>query len=384
MKLENRTRASVALLRTGSPTGSRHALGCVVARVLFAIGDDGRATPVDGASWPVGPDPVATPFGASPGDRPFYAGGVDVLLAGSVYARGGVPEPRFDVELEIGRTFRRRIAVSGPRTWVRREGRLVASEPKPIGVMRLAASRAFGGRAVGPEGTQVPFAWNPDGVGFYLDADAAEGGALPNLEHPARLVAAWTDRPVPVGLGMDPSGGALGAWHAIDHPAVIAERERIFSGRAPAAEAPPAFDGSVTVDRLLPSLFNQAHPEMVIEAAKAPRPGDVVRLSRARRGGEDLLFALPDRQLHAFVQLESRGFLVPLVLDQIGIVAGASQLLLGFRAVFEYAIARGERRIVTLHDGPRPSAVPAGYRAVVANEWDEHAWWRKDRALDRP
>ena len=35
MKLENRTRASVALLRTGSPTSSRHALGCVIA--LFAV-----------------------------------------------------------------------------------------------------------------------------------------------------------------------------------------------------------------------------------------------------------------------------------------------------------------------------------------------------------
>jgi hypothetical protein len=358
VKFENRTGASAALLKNGSPTSGRHAIGCVVAREFLAIDEAGNATPIESARWPVGSSPVRTPFGESVGDRPFYAGGVDVLLAGNVYAKDGVPEARFDIEIEIGRTFRRRIVVFGDRTWVRRDGQLVPGEPKPFVVARLHPGRSFGGRAAGRNGADVPFSRNPRGRGFHLDAESAEGKPLPNLEHPARLVSVWSDRPLPVGTGID----EMGALDALPAEGVHAVET----------------SGTITVDDLRPTMFNQAHPEMVIEAAKAPLPGDVVRVSRARRGGADLVFRLPDRSLHVFVQLESRGFLVPLVLDQIGIIAGISRVVLGYRTVFEYQVVRGERRFATLHSGPKPATIPAGYRRSPKTEWDETSWWRKE------
>lgn len=372
MKLFNATTATAALLHNGSPTSARHAMGCVVARRLFAIDEDGSAEPLERVAWPVGTGAVRTPFGESSGDKPFYKGGVDVLLAGSVYAEDGIPAARFDVELEIGRTFRRRIAVFGDRTWVRRDGALIASDPKPLGVMRLHARRAYGGRSPSPGGELVPFPWNAEGRGHHLDATTAEGAPLPNLEHPARLVASWSDRPAPVGLGIDPSGGALAALYGVDHPLVARERALVFGD---AGGEPPAATGPLTLEHLSPRIFNEAHPEMVIDAAKSPRAGDVVRLSRGRRGGGDLTFRLPDRALHVFVQLEKRGFLLPMVLDQIGIVAGAARLLLGWRVVFEYRVVRGERRFVTLHEGAAPRAIPEGYRRRSVDAWDDDAEW---------
>jgi hypothetical protein len=164
---------------------------------------------------------------------------------------------------------------------------------------------------------------------------------------------------------------------ALAHPLADQARAAMF-GRGP-AKAPPAGEGArgpVTVEHVSPLLFNQAHPDMVIEAGKGPRPGDIVRLSNGRLGGEDLVFAMPEDALHLYVQIHDRGHLLPMHLDQIGILAGEATVLFSYRVVFEYRLKKGEKRFAALYAGPVPRAVPPEYARPFQDEWDDD-WWDK-------
>src|SRR5689334_22699076 len=116
MDLTNHTTAAAALLKNGSPTSDRHMMGCVIARRTFAVQPGGALVETPDQPWPIGPAAQDTPLGRMPGDKPFYMGGIDVLLGGKVHAKDLTD--RLEVELEVGRTFRRRIIVTGDRTWV--------------------------------------------------------------------------------------------------------------------------------------------------------------------------------------------------------------------------------------------------------------------------
>lgn len=345
-------------------------LGCVVTRVTYRARPDGTLVPTPDEPWPVGVEPADTPLGKMKGDTPMYTGGVDVLVGGRVRQPGGTPRERLDVALEIGRTFRRRLVIHGDRRWVRDpEGQLVASPAEPFASMALDYARAYGGEAA-IMGRKVPYGANAAGRGHYLDEAAAEGGPLPNIEDDRRQVARWSDRPIPVGLGY--YEGPLGGLAAIDHPIARDAWQRLRDGGSGSAPA-PSLDGQVTADHLTPRLFNRAHPEMVIDADKAPKPGDRVLLSHGLRDG-DLAFALPDAAFHVYVQLEDRAFVFPLHLDEIGLVAGEGRVVLGFRVVFEYATKRGERRFAALHEGPAPREIPGDYRIEERDDWDDR-WW---------
>lgn len=50
-------------------------------------------------------------------------------------------------------------------------------------------------------GSAVPFAGNPEGVGYHLEARAAANASLPRIEDPRQIIRSWNDRPVPVGFG---------------------------------------------------------------------------------------------------------------------------------------------------------------------------------------
>lgn len=367
MKLSNRTDAHARILKNASPSGPRAMMGCVIAREVFAIGDDGTLAHQPGEAWPIDPDEVTTPLGTMPGDRPFLLGGVDVLLGGRVFAATAVTT--LDVAIEVGRTFRRRIRVLGDRVWERAaDGALVPGAPRVFTSMALGYERAFGGTAETDAGP-MPCVENPVGRGFHVDAAQAEGAPLPNLEDPTQLLATWQERPVPVGLGYYPQLGGLRPLAALDHPSVKEARARLGLATRDGDPAEPSSARDLT-----PVLFNQAHPGMVIEAAKAPRAGDVVRVTHGRRGGHDLWFALPDRPLHLHVQLGDREHVVPMHLDQIGVVCGEAKVLLSHRSVFEYTSRPGEPREVTLYRGPVPADIPPGYRRAAQAGWDRD-WW---------
>jgi hypothetical protein len=307
-----------------------------------------------------------------PGDKPFYMGGVDVLIGGTVRQPSGVPRPRLDVELEVGRTFRRRVAVFGERRWVRGEKGLVKSEPEPFVLMDLRYERAFGGEAKTEYGP-MPFLANPLGKGFHLDAPSALGQPLANLEDPNALVESIDDQPEPVGLGYYPTSGALRARTGADHPAVKALPVRPAKMRPGPPSLDPAMLEPIRPNQLLPTFFNTAHPKMVIPAEKAPKRGDLIRLSHGLRDG-DLAFLLPPLAAHVHVQLEEREHVFPLYLDQIGLVAGEGRVFFSLRCVFEYRVAKRERRRATLYVGPVPDPIPPSYRVTWKEGWDK-GWW---------
>lgn len=379
MDFHNETPASAKLLKNGSPTSPKHMMGCVIARATYRVSRDGTLERTPAEAWPVGVNPEDTPLGEKPGDRPFLMGGIDVLVGGTVHAPN-VTE-RLEVVLEVGRVFRRRIVVTGDRFWVEApDGQLVPSPPKPFRSMPLSPELTFGGKAQTPFGMAAPYSANPAGRGYHGTAADAKGQPLPNLEHPAHLVERWDDRPMPVGLGYYPAEGALRALYSVDHPAMDQARTAIFTkGGAPPAEPPAPGTGAeapIRPEQIRPTLFNQAHPDMILEAGKGPKPGDHVRLSHGRPGGEDLAFTLPEDTYHLHVQLHEREHLVPMVLDQIGILAGQAKIVLGYRAVFEYRTHKGERRSATLHPGPMPLSIPLRYRRSHRDEWDDD-WWNK-------
>jgi len=373
MKLDNRTGAQAELLTTASARSEDHQLGCVVARPTFRV-ERGELVPAPDEPWPISMKPTDTPLGQMPGDKPFYMGGVDVLIGGAVRQPDGVPRPRLDVELTAGRTFRRRIAVLGERRWERGpDGALRASEPLPFVTMDLRYERAFGGEAENDHGPPMPYAANRRGKGFYLDAARAEGGELPNLEDPNQLVASIDDLPEPVGLGYYPLDGALRVNSAVDHPIARAKVTTVARPGIPLPSLDPGAMEPIRTTEILPTFFNMAHPRMVIPAGKEPKPGDLVSLSHGVRGG-DLAFVMPALALHVHVQLAERQYVFPLHLDQIGLVAGEGRVFFSLRCVFEYRLVKGERRRATLHEGPVPDPIPEAYRIAWKDRWDK-GWW---------
>lgn len=372
MKLINTTAYPAKLMKNISPQ-PRRMMSCIIVRALYDVTSDGKLVPMAEQNWPVDAAPCETPFGPRGGDKPFYMGGIDVLLGGRVYQPNRKLEGRLDIEVEVGRTFRRRLAVFGDRRWTRaKEGALVASAPDTFGSMRLSDTLTFGGTAKASDGQMAPYGPNPRGRGYFLDEQSAEGQLLPNIEDPNALVKRFDDQPTPVGIGYYPENGSLRPVAAIDHPGLAGVLRQT---KAQTAEMPkvPA-DLSFGPEHLTPMLFNQAHPNMVIPAEKSPLPGDLIRLSHGRKDGSDLMFVLPNSGFHLHVQLENREKVVPLHWDQLGIIAGDARVLLSYRVVIEYRLARHERRVCTLYEGPVPVEIPAAYRRDLRDDWDDDVW----------
>jgi len=339
--LRNRTDANARLL--GSGADADHQLGCLIARPTFRI--EGRElVPTPDAPWPIEPTAHETEYGAFPGDVPFLTGGIDVFVVGNAYAPNGSAS-QLDVSVQVGADFGRTIRVVGDRTWERSADGLRPSEPEPFRSMPLGWEQAFGGKVVLDTG-ELPFGANPAGKGFYIEEERAVGQPLPNLEDPADPVERWDDRPEPVGTAPYPPDGFLRVLNAIDFDPENLEDPRL--------------------DRIKPLFFNAAHPKMILEPGREPKPGDDIEVSGVRPDGA-LRFAMPDVPFHAHVQLEERSYLFPLHLDQIGILADTLRVFLSYRVVFRYRVAPLERRRVTLHAGRAPVAVPDDY----VEEWED-------------
>jgi uncharacterized protein YjbI with pentapeptide repeats len=106
----------------------------------------------------------------------------EVLVCGSAHCVGGA-RAAADVTVTVD-ALEKRLRVVGDRVW--RGGAMTA--PAPFAEMPVTWERAYGGPGFLP---------NPLGVGA---AAAREGGALPNIEDPRRMITHPTDRPAPAGL----------------------------------------------------------------------------------------------------------------------------------------------------------------------------------------
>jgi len=292
MQFQNATSAGARLVCAS--TGPGRSMAAVVARPTFDI-DSERLVLTDDRAWPAGPDPVETPWGTFPPDAPFSKDGVDVFVLGTAWQPRSLPATELTLEIHVGASLERRIAVIGDRTWVRHGNLLVPGEPRQFVSMALTYANAYGGRG----------AANPLGKGFYASEEEALGQPLPNLEDPDCRIRSFADHPDPVGTGPYPDCG---------------------------------------------SRSNHADPRMIIGPGRPPHPGAIVEVTHATPEGA-LRFALPDFRMHVRVQIEDRTSFLPLVLDEIAVFLEPRRVFLGYRAVFGYA---GDRVRAELRMGAPP------------------------------
>lgn len=361
MDLVNQTPFNARFLN--GVVGEDRMLGAVIARATYRI-EDGVLVATPDEPWPIDMSPMETPYGKFPGDLPFLTGGIDVFVVGNAYQPDGQARPTLRVQVRVGSALDRSMVVFGDRYWKAEgddqeqrkdsntkdppeEPKLVATEPKPFTVMALTYENAYGGKVQTDQG-EMSWPVNPGGKGFALTAQQAAGMALPNLEDPDHLIRSYEDQPELVCMAPYPSDGSLKTLNALDLH--LDDQE----------------PGNSKIKEIKPLLFNAAHPKMIIDAGKEPRPGEMIEVTHVRPDGH-LRFAMPDLLMHAHVQLEDRSYLFPLHLDQIGILAEDFRVFLSYRVVFNYRVVKMERRAATLYEGPLPEAVPQSY----INSWQE-------------
>lgn len=107
--------------------------------------------------------------------------GAEVLLPGARAYPPVRPAETCPVRVQVG-SIDKTLYVIGDRRW--RDH--VPTAPGAFDSMPISWERAFGGEGFAP---------NPRGLGFH--ERYVEGAALPNIEHPARMIRAFGDRPEP-------------------------------------------------------------------------------------------------------------------------------------------------------------------------------------------
>lgn len=164
----------------------------VCARATYRLNDD-CSLALAAEPWPLFGEPLQTKHGAFPIDRRRRSPGCEVVVTGTVRLEKPVREAEVSLRID---NHRRTIRLIGDRVWREKDGELYPSEPAPFSEMPLAWSHAYGG-AIEFEGQMGSHSLNGEGKGFYLSADEAVDGSLPNLEDPLDPIARWEDRPTP-------------------------------------------------------------------------------------------------------------------------------------------------------------------------------------------
>ncbi len=331
MDLWNQSSASAVFVSTME--SEDHLLGGVAVKAAFRCAEG--ALLADARGWPAGGEPVKTEFGELDGETPFLRTGVDLIVLGKAYPKANTASS-LTLSIRVG-SLRHDIAVFGDRRWVRSGVELVASRPEPFDAMPLTWERAYGGK-LSIETGSMPFAANPAGRGFYMEAAQAEGQLLPNLEDPARLVRSFKDQPEPRCPAPCTRDSALRIERAAEYD---------LSGPAP------------RIVKLKPAYFNNAHPRLVLEAA--PAPGEEIEITHVRPRGESLRFSLPALGYHVYVQLAERPYVFPAHLESIVVLPEESRVVLGYKCTFRYRMVPLERRIAVLREGAAPAAAPSSY-----------------------
>jgi hypothetical protein len=333
MDLLNRTQFSAAFLNT--IVAEDRLLGAVVLKAAFRV-TEGKLIPDPARPWPAGGEPIKTEFGEVEGETPFLRDGADLIVLGKAYpSEGSSTGVTVSIRAE---TIQYDIQVVGDRKWIRgNDGNLVPSPPLPFNSMPLTWDRAFGGKAK-VEAGDLPFAANPHGRGFYMDAVQAENRPLPNLEDPANPVRTWKDQPQPRAPGPYGKEGAMRAHRSAE-----------FDTTGPVPK----------LVRLKPAYFNNANPQLILKPL--PPAGSTVTISNVRPGGRGCRFVLPDLAFHVYVQLKDRPYVFPVHLESIIILAEEERVVLGYRSVFRYRMVPLERRIAVIQTGPVPPNPPANY-----------------------
>jgi hypothetical protein len=315
MILVNETDLAARLFRT-IISEDWHA-ATLVAKQTYTILADGSLAPTR-VKQAVFQRPAAIDGVTLPPDGAFGKAAVDVLVIGSAFAPGGVPAQAMLAGLAIDQ-HQLAVAVIGDRTWQRsRAHGFTASDPTPFVEMPLDWSRSFGGRAR-VQGTELPHADNPDGRGYVLDVNAAEGAALPNIEDPQALVRSPFDTPATISFCPLPVANSFiaGLLEDVDTATGEGLTREVFNVAVP--------------KHRLPGYPSGALVELVNLTPRPLRP-----------------FRLPDLQIVAEVSVGNKRYEFAGEVDTLCILPTRRELVITHRVLFRYEYMRGAARVVRL------------------------------------
>lgn len=126
----------------------------------------------------------------------------NIHVTASAKAPGGRPAAAWRVRVRVG-VLEKTLRVTGPRRWVRANGRYSLTEPEPCLEVPIRYELAYGGTHMRPDGTQDRFEENPVGLGYVgeqSDIDADEIKA-PQIECPGDPIDKLEARHSPRGFG---------------------------------------------------------------------------------------------------------------------------------------------------------------------------------------
>lgn len=215
MFVHNRTRLPVCLKRMSMPEEPRPIDAFPFepppadARVIhFASATVAEAYAIEGER--LVPIVANLPDALQPTFECGITNGTSVTASGVVEgASGGRLASR--VRLGVGREAVE-LVCRGPRRWQRlSDGRFEATPPRPFEPFALDWALAYGGKVHVPAGVHpgstlphpahdVPHMFNPEGTGYVMTADQADGVALPRVELLDQQVSSPADQPIPGGL----------------------------------------------------------------------------------------------------------------------------------------------------------------------------------------
>lgn len=298
--------------------------GWLVARATFEVDRArGRLIPTE-VRWPVFHESVDTRYGTFPSDNHPTHEGCDLVVLGSARCRR--PTARTAASFSVG-GFTRSLDVVGDRRWVRgADGALVASEPEPFTEMSLDWRNAYGGSGEYRGGRQA-HPLNPAGKGCYASEEAAEGGALPNLEDPAERIARWHDGPTPAAWG--PVARAQ-PWQMLARV-----REQGWTTQAQASR------------EAFLRLARGCHPAASVPQNVAPavRGDEAVRIAL---GDDRWDFTLPGWNLRVNVEVGADRFACRTDVSGLWFLAETQLLVVTFRSKWRYPMRPRETRSATL------------------------------------
>jgi hypothetical protein len=297
-------------------TESRYAV--VILKATYKREPDGSLL-ADDDPMPIVPDPLETPYGMLNGDLFLRKQGADLCVLGTLRRSRMIKEATISI---VCGGFRHALRVYGDRAWVPTGARetLVPSAPIPFNEMQLTYAHAYGGVA-SAEGLKAAHPDNPIGRGYYLSREEAVGKLLPNIESgSAPPIRTWNEQPAPAG------------W---------APYFMSWGLRARGAVAYDPKDG--TILNVAPSVFNNAHPELVLPQID---PGQTVAIEGARDTAWK--FNLPSTRGRVRVDLGPDSFDVTSHIDGVFAWMDSERVVVTQRANFKYVVHPGQRRGATL------------------------------------
>jgi hypothetical protein len=322
-------------------------MGAVLARPCYRLVNGGLAPLEAGEEhpFPVASEPLETPYGSLDSAQVFCRQDVDLIVCGRVHAPRREPREVVGLTLQVG-DFAQRFLAWGDRRWCKRQGKWYAGKPEPFTSLPLDASRAYGGKALTELG-EFPFALNPEGRGFVPEGGDPSGVFLPNIEDSEHPIQTPEDRPEPCFLG--PCG----------QQSFLRIQNGIELGTDPSTGRPQ-------ITRLKPSLYNNAHPGLIVPSGQTV-PGKKVRIDALSPEGA-FCFVIPDHPMHLHVQLQDRHHLFPFHLEEIIVFSDENKVSFGYRCAFRYKVEAMEKRAAVVYDGLAPERTPRSY-ALQWNEW---------------